>query len=133
MMKKMISIILLVSLVLFVTSDAYCIRQQPSIMQDQNSFHEMEENEEACKKVTTDIMYPSKNDDLLYRKFSNGIELQYYSKVTVTKELMYDLFEQPDGVIILHNGELDGQLEFAGEDIDIDITESGNLCLLRNR
>ena len=80
------------------------------------------------EEIDNNSAYPS--GDLLYRKFSQGCELEKGTEVFIEKEQVANVLDNAMAIGIVLNGEVYKELSFEDADIQVKLEESGNYVFM---
>lgn len=80
------------------------------------------------EQIDNNSAYPS--DDLLYRKFSQGCELEKGTEVLIEKKQVANVLDNALAIGIVLNGEVYKEIPFEDVDIQLKLEESGNYVFM---
>jgi len=135
MKKKLLICSLSVMLLVVGVVTAQGVTQKQT--EGQGNTENLLNNANEISKVTEVILteeidnhsaYPS--DDLLYREFSQGCELEKGTEVFIEKAQVANVLDNAVAIGIVLNGEVYKEIPFEDADIQIKLEESGNYVFM---
>lgn len=97
----------------------------------------LRDSNEVIQKVESKDSYeqdaPEKviqGDDLVYREYSWGYDLEKGDEIIIEKDAMSNLIESTETVVVIMNGEVYREICYEDNDIDFVLEKSGNYVFL---